>query len=221
MAVAFKSSRLLYRAIETIDEDIDFMHQNFRLDAQALANVDARLWKPPTRKSSKEWVEWISEKTLMSVLICLPPNSPDLQTNDESTSLAHSSTNSAPDKKPSSESKKSVPIGYVTLMNAPQENRVHHRGSEIGISIAEAYRGKGFGSEAINWITDWGFNIAGLHSVRIAHFSFNQRAGDLYERLGFVKEGRVREAFYWEGGWHDLCFLGMLEGEWRALRGKE
>lgn len=56
---------------------------------------------------------------------------------------------------------------------------------------------------------------AGLHRMRIGCFSFNEGARRLYEQLGFVLEGRNREAVWKNGAWYDIIDMGMLEGEWR------
>jgi RimJ/RimL family protein N-acetyltransferase len=90
----------------------------------------------------------------------------------------------------------------------------------MSIQICREEQGKGYGSEAIKWVLEWGFLAAGLHRVSIACFSFNEGARRLYERLGFVVEGRAREVVWKNGGWHDSIMMGMLEGEWRANRGK-
>jgi len=102
-------------------------------------------------------------------------------------------------------------IGYVKL----SPTVLPHRNSMMGIQIAQAEQGKGYGSEAIKWALNWAFQAAGLHRVRIGCFSFNEGARRLYERLGFVLEGRTREAAWKNGGWHDLLEMGMLEREWR------
>jgi RimJ/RimL family protein N-acetyltransferase len=103
-------------------------------------------------------------------------------------------------------------IGYVKL-NPPV---LMHRNSMMGIQIVQAEQGNGYGTEAIKWALDWAFQTAGLHRVSIGCFSFNEGARRLYERLGFVVEGRTREAVWKNGGWHDLIEMGMLEGEWRG-----
>ena len=59
----------------------------------------------------------------------------------------------------------------------------------MGIQICREEQGKGYGSEAIKWVLEWGFLAAGLHRVTIGCFSFNEGARRLYERLGFVVEG--------------------------------
>jgi RimJ/RimL family protein N-acetyltransferase len=91
--------------------------------------------------------------------------------------------------------------------------------SLVGVKIAKDYRGQGFGTEAINWILDWAFSLGGLHRVGIESISFNTGATKLYGRLAFTEEGRVRQEFWFNGRYYDRVILGMLEDEWRKLRG--
>jgi RimJ/RimL family protein N-acetyltransferase len=91
----------------------------------------------------------------------------------------------------------------------------------IGISLAEPYRNKGYGSEAIRWILNWGFKTAGLHRIGIKVFAFNEGACRLYERLGFVREGIARESIFHDGKWWDEIELSMLDHEWRAMEEKK
>lgn len=103
-------------------------------------------------------------------------------------------------------------IGYVNLQHTTQP---HHRSCTMSIRICPEAQGRGYGSEAIKWVLEWGFLNAGLHRVSIGCFSFNEGARRLYERLGFMVEGRTREVAWKNGGWHDCIEMGMLEGEWR------
>ncbi|KAF4992150.1 hypothetical protein FGRMN_7356 [Fusarium graminum] len=95
----------------------------------------------------------------------------------------------------------------------------HHRNAEIGISLAKPHQGKGYGREAINWMLDWGFRHAGLHTVGITTASFNLRAEYLYRDMGFTFEGKRRHIIWQNRGWHDLVMFGMTESEWESLRG--
>jgi RimJ/RimL family protein N-acetyltransferase len=104
------------------------------------------------------------------------------------------------------------PIGYISLKSSFQQ----HRNSTMSIQICREEQEKGYGSEAIKWVLEWGFLAAGLRRVGVSCFSFNEGARRLYERLGFVIEGREREAVWKNGGWHDSIAMGMLEGEWRG-----
>ncbi|USP78983.1 hypothetical protein yc1106_06257 [Curvularia clavata] len=108
-----------------------------------------------------------------------------------------------------------VPVGQIN--SAP--TTIHqqcHRTMDFAIDILPEYQGRGYGSEAINWALDLGFRRAGLHSIRLKAFGWNTGAIRLYERLGFVMEGRERDAVWYEGQWYDTVTMGMLEDEWRA-----
>jgi len=88
----------------------------------------------------------------------------------------------------------------------------------VCIDILPRYQGRGYGEEAIRWLLDYAFRRVGLHSVRMRAFGWNVGAIRLYERLGFVVEGREREAVWFEGRWWDSVTLGMLEDEWWGIQ---
>lgn len=189
MQNAFRSSRLIYRAIQFPEDDGYFVSKN--ADSESLANAYSGLLKPAS-KTSLEGIKNFLESCLLSVIICLPADP------------------TVPDSKP-------VSIGDITLRSEPPAFQ-HHRRSTIGIGIIAAYQGQGYGSEAIEWILEYGFQIAGLHRIAIAAHGWNKGAWRLYERLGFVPEGIKRECLWYNGGWHDEHELGMLEHEWRERR---
>ena len=95
----------------------------------------------------------------------------------------------------------------------------HHRNTMIGINIAPDYQGQGYGSEAVLWALEWAFRHANMHRVEIGAVAYNEGAWKLYERLGFVHEGRKREAMWYDGEYHDLVLLGMLKKEWQEKYG--
>jgi RimJ/RimL family protein N-acetyltransferase len=113
---------------------------------------------------------------------------------------------------PASSDAPATPVGYIALT---QKEPLHHRTATIGLNIAAEEQRRGYGSEAIRWMLKWAFEMAGLHRVAIGCFSYNPGAQRLYERLGFVLEGRERESLWFNGGWHDIINFSMLDGEWR------
>lgn len=90
----------------------------------------------------------------------------------------------------------------------------------MGIVLNAAHQGQGHGTEAITWALDWAFGVAGLHSVHLGCFSFNEGAKRVYARLGFKEEGRKREVYWYGGKWWDDVLMSVLEGEWEELRSK-
>ena len=78
--------------------------------------------------------------------------------------------------------------------------------------------GRGYGSEATTLMVDHAFTSLGLHRVSLSVFAFNERAIRSYARVGFVTEGRAREAIWRDGRWWDEIHMSVLEPEWRAAR---
>ncbi|KAJ5365969.1 hypothetical protein N7517_008855 [Penicillium concentricum] len=190
-----KSSRLIYRAPESSEEDVAFFHHHIVNDDVIKTLGGRRLPRPYPKKSAEEFIKAMQDSVL-GVVICLPQDSPEADQNS-----------------------KPVPIGFVGVFGSTGPDHAHHRNAMIVISLADGFRGKGYGGEAINWALDWAFQHVGLHRVTIGAFSFNHDALKLYRKLGFVDEGREREAVYHRRAWHDIVNLSMLEHEWEVLRG--
>jgi len=68
---------------------------------------------------------------------------------------------------------------------------------------------------------DYAFRRAGMHRVSLNWYGWNEGAGRLYERMGFVREARLREALWHEGRWWDEFEAGMLVEEWEERRREE
>jgi len=85
----------------------------------------------------------------------------------------------------------------------------------VFIGIGEsAFRGKGYGKEALSLLLDFGFNELNFHRIQLNVISYNLNAIRLYEGLGFVKEGVCRELVYRDGKRYDLYQYGLLKPEW-------
>lgn len=110
-----------------------------------------------------------------------------------------------------------VIIGNMTLGRVSPRT-AHHRNTSIGIKLLREHQGKGYGGEALDWMLDWAFRHAGMHTVSLTAVDFNQSAIGLYRKLGFRVEGRRKEVVYFDGGWHDEIDFGMTEREWEVLR---
>lgn len=83
----------------------------------------------------------------------------------------------------------------------------------IGIGNS-AFRGKGYGREALSLLIEFGFNELNFHRIQLNVISYNLNAIRLYESLGFVKEGICRELVYRDGKRFDLYQYGLLKSEW-------
>lgn len=93
------------------------------------------------------------------------------------------------------------------------------RQSEVIIMIGErSDLGKGYGTEAMKLLLEFGFNIRNLHSIRLRVYSFNERGMRSYEKCGFKQAGRFREAGRIDGEYYDEINMDILEHEYRALK---
>jgi RimJ/RimL family protein N-acetyltransferase len=67
-------------------------------------------------------------------------------------------------------------------------------------------------------ILRFGFENLSLHRIDLLVFDFNTTAIHCYERVGFKKEGMLREARKVEDKYWNVCLMSMLEDEWRRNR---
>jgi RimJ/RimL family protein N-acetyltransferase len=103
------------------------------------------------------------------------------------------------------------PIGFCALHDIDPVNG----SAELGIGIGEpAEWDKGYGTEAVEILLDFGFGELRLHRVFLHVFDFNDRAVHVYERAGFRHEGTKRQAYYRHGRYHDMYVMGVLASEW-------
>ena len=80
----------------------------------------------------------------------------------------------------------------------------------LGISIAEAYQGRGVGRALMNACLDFADNWANYARVELTVHADNARAVTLYESLGFEHEARLRDFSFREGGYVDALFMGRV-----------
>ncbi|MGV8977287.1 MAG: GNAT family N-acetyltransferase [Cellulomonas sp.] len=90
--------------------------------------------------------------------------------------------------------------------------------ASIRLVMRPAYRGRGYGTEAISLVLGLAFDGMGLHRVGLDVLSINTRARALYESIGFRVEGRLRDAARDGERWCDVVAMGLLEDEFRAAQ---
>ncbi|MDS1268876.1 GNAT family protein [Lipingzhangella sp. LS1_29] len=90
----------------------------------------------------------------------------------------------------------------------------------IALSSSE-FTDRGLGKESTRLVLSYAFDVIGLHRVGLDVYAFNMRAVAAYRACGFSIEGRLREALYWEGRWHDTLVMGVLDKEFRAQENTE
>ncbi len=105
------------------------------------------------------------------------------------------------------------PLGFVALHSLEWNNGA--AALSIGIGAA-GQRGKGYGGEALALALQYAFCELNLHRVGLDYIDDNERAMALYQRAGFVEEGRLREYVHRDGRRRDRVYMGILRGEWEC-----
>lgn len=183
LATLFRSERLIYRAFQNDDKDRAFCYEQITSDPVNYALSDPGLLAPRSRKAEDAMMDELA-KSLLAVIICLPPPENEQQPAGEKAD-ADAAAVAVPKAEP-------TPIGFMCLSwgGFPPKYLHHHRATELGITMAAAHQGRGYGGEAVAWALDWAFRFANMHSVTLGCIEYNTRAQRTYERAGFVLEGR-------------------------------
>ncbi|RFB13565.1 N-acetyltransferase [Bacillus sp. HNG] len=86
-----------------------------------------------------------------------------------------------------------------------------HKRAEIGYELHPQYWRKGYISEAASEVIRYGFNELGLTRIGAVVFLENEASNDLLKKLGFEKEGVLRNYMYQNGVPHDTNVYSLLK----------
>ena len=101
-------------------------------------------------------------------------------------------------------------IGNCGLMAIDRDNRT----ATLGILIGEKdCRGRGFGTEALRTLCRFAFEEMDLRKIRLDTHAGNEAALRAYEKVGFRREGLLRQEFYRKGRALDVVRMGLLRDE--------
>ncbi len=79
-----------------------------------------------------------------------------------------------------------------------------------GYWIAQAVRGRGYMPEALHAMCNMLHYVAGLHRVEAAVLSTNTASQRVLQKVGFVREGMMREFAEINGKWCDHDYYGLV-----------
>jgi [ribosomal protein S5]-alanine N-acetyltransferase len=102
-------------------------------------------------------------------------------------------------------------IGTVTLHNLSFDNRR----AEMGYALGRAHWGNGYMHEGLQGLLDYAFGVLDLHRLEADVDPRNNASIRTLERLGFQREGYLRERWQVDGEIQDALFYGLLRPEWK------
>jgi len=88
------------------------------------------------------------------------------------------------------------------------------RRAEIGYDIAQAEWNKGFATEALESIIDFGFNTINLNRIEATITPGNDASVKVLKKLNFIQEGIVRERDLIKGKLEDGIIMSILKREY-------
>ena len=93
-----------------------------------------------------------------------------------------------------------------------------NRNGALGVLIGNPkYQRKGYGTEALKLILDYGFSFLNLRNISLSVFEYNEAAYNLYKKAGFKEVGRLRKAVEIMGKTYDVIIMDMLKEEFQSV----
>lgn len=103
-------------------------------------------------------------------------------------------------------------LGEVVILDIDPDN--HSAGIRIALFSPDDF-GKGYGTEAMRLMLAQAFQTLKLHRLALEVYDFNPRAQRVYEKVGFRREGLLRDALFYDGEYHDTIVMSILAHEWQ------
>ena len=106
-------------------------------------------------------------------------------------------------------------VGNCTLFHFHEASRR----AEIGYSLARPFWGRGYMHEALGALVGYAFDVLDLNRLEADIDPRNAGSEKSLLRLGFRKEGLLRERWIVSGEVSDTGFYGLLRSDWRRAHG--
>jgi RimJ/RimL family protein N-acetyltransferase len=102
-------------------------------------------------------------------------------------------------------------IGWCALVRWNPD----YRSASMGYCLDDAAWGHGYATEAARALLQWAFDTLDLNRVQAETDTRNAASARVLEKLGFVREGTLREDCMVNGEVSDSWVYGLLRREWR------
>jgi RimJ/RimL family protein N-acetyltransferase len=91
------------------------------------------------------------------------------------------------------------------------------RRAQFGIVIGDREQwGKGYGTEVTRLMVGYAFETLNLNRVWLLVYEYNPRGVRSYEKVGFRREGVLRQDTFRDGRYWDTIVMGILREEWKT-----
>jgi RimJ/RimL family protein N-acetyltransferase len=104
------------------------------------------------------------------------------------------------------------PVGAVSLGGVNRRMGI----AEVGLAIGEEFHGRGYGTLAARALVHKAFAESPLRRLVAYVHARNEASARVLEKLGFRREGLLREHYLVNGKPADELVYGLLRREWRG-----
>jgi ribosomal-protein-serine acetyltransferase len=101
-------------------------------------------------------------------------------------------------------------IGTIGLNNIDLVNNK----ASIGYWLSSDYQGKGAMAKAVKSLMAYGFDTLNLNKIELKIAKKNSKSKSIAERLGFQKEGLLRQDEYLNNEYYDYIIYSFLHEDW-------
>lgn len=105
-------------------------------------------------------------------------------------------------------------VGNASLWTVSKLGKI----AEIGYWVRSDETSRGICTEAVDRVLEEAFGAMGYHKIVLRIAVGNEASDRVAEKLGFTKEGVLREELLIRGNWVDHSLWSLLDREYRALR---
>lgn len=101
-------------------------------------------------------------------------------------------------------------IGSIGYNNFTPKHRAN-----IGYDLLPQYWNKGYITEALSAIIDFGFNRLDINRIEAEVMQGNIASEKVLQKLGFQKEGILRSWMYWNNTYYDMTMFSLLKSDYK------
>ncbi|WP_047474846.1 GNAT family protein [Bacillus siamensis] len=106
-------------------------------------------------------------------------------------------------------------VGMIETFECDRKNGTF----DYYLAVFEPHRGKGYAKEMILMVLRFYFLELAYQKVNTTVYSFNNNSIRLHEKLGFMKEGQLRNVIFTKGAYYDNICFGMTREEFELNHG--
>ena len=96
---------------------------------------------------------------------------------------------------------------------SPPPFQTENRPAEVGYSLSRAYWNRGFMTEALTCVLEFGFTRLNLNRIEAQHECDNPASGHVMRNAGMKHEGTLRQRIYNKGRFSDVDLYAILKSD--------